>query len=277
MLLKPGPMVRALFLYLLAWAAQPFDIMFLAAYVGGDHYHLIVYDPHGRVSCFVERLNGMAARILNWRWARWLAPFWDNRKVNLVRLVDADVALAKAAYVAANPTQDGLLWDPSKWPGVWLTAKDLGKDLVCKRPNIKFFGKKTKMPATVSLKLGLPPQLKHLTLEQYRERHDSALEARLTEARNGMKAAGRSFLGLKVLAATRPEQQATRPEARGGIRPQVAASCRKLRKAALEEIACFRAAYGKALERFTAGERDVVFPLGTYQMRVRLGVQVAES
>jgi len=145
MFLKPGPFVRALFLYLLAWAAG-FEVTVLCAYVGGDHYHIVLYDPQGRVSCFAERLNGMVARVLNWRWGRVGAAFWDNSDLSLVRLVDADTIVRKAVYAAANPTQDGLLEDPSKWPGLWLTAKDLGKTLRVERPKIGFFTKRSKMP-----------------------------------------------------------------------------------------------------------------------------------
>jgi hypothetical protein len=106
--------------------------------VGSNHYHLVVHDPRGRVSCFCERLNGMLGRVLNYRWRRVKAAFWDNQELSLVQLVDAEAIIDKATYCAANPTQDGLLENPADWPGVWLTAKDLGATFTFKRPKTKF-------------------------------------------------------------------------------------------------------------------------------------------
>lgn len=127
MFLKPGPAVTKAFVYVLGWACARFGIRVLAAYVGSNHYHLVIYDPAGRASCFAERLNSKIARMLNYRWKRVRAAFWDNQELSLVRLVDVKAIIEAAAYCAANPTLDGLLKDASEWPGVWLTAKDLGR------------------------------------------------------------------------------------------------------------------------------------------------------
>jgi len=277
MFLKPGPAVTAMFLYLLAWAAGLHGVQVLCAYVGSTHYHLVVYDPNGRVSCFCERLNSMLARALNYRWQRVKAAFWDNQELNLVRLVDADAVIDKASYCAANPTQDGVLEAPSDWPGVWLTAADLGKTMTFKRPKTKFFGKRSKMPLEVSMTLQLPPMLAHLTPEEYTTRHDTALQSKVDAAVAERRAANKRFLGLEKLAKTRHTRRARKREKSGAantIRPRIACSCLQGRIQALLELKAFDAAYTKARKRFADGERDVVFPAGTYQLRLLFGVRV---
>ena len=59
---------------------------------------------------------------------------------------------------------------------------------------------------------------------------------------------------------------------RGGIRPQVAAKSKWVRIERLRRNRLWLEAYEKAMRRFKAGERDVVFPYGTYKMRVYYGV-----
>jgi len=116
-----------------------------------------------------------------------------------------------------------------------------------------------------------------MTVEEYQQRHAAELAARVKAARAEMKRRGKRFLGLGLVRATKPSTRATRKErrGRGTIRPQVAASTPLARKAALADIATFRQAYARARKRFREGERDVVFPAGTYQLRLLLGVRVA--
>jgi putative transposase len=277
MFLKPGPAVTHIFLYLLAWAATLFKIRLLAAYVGSNHFHLVVYDPNKVVSDFAEQLDGMVARVLNYHWKRVKAAFWNNQGLSLVKLVDADAIIDKAAYCAANPTQDGLIEDPADWPGVWLTAKDLGKMLTFTRPKSKFFGKRSKMPKEATLTLGLPPQLEHLSIDEYVKKHDEMLASKVDAAVAARKASGGKFLGLKAIAKTRHTQRARRKEksgARNTINPRIAAGCNQARIRALLVLKAFDVAYADALKRYSEGERDVVFPAGTYMMKRRFNVRV---
>lgn len=280
MFLKPGPAVTAMFLYLLAWASNLFGVRVLCAYVGSNHYHLVVYDPNGRVSCFAERLNSMVARALNYRWKRFKAAFWDNQRLNLVRLLDADVVVSKAVYCALNPTRDGLLKDPAQWPGVWLTARHLGRTFTFERPKTKFFGHRSKMPMEVSLTLGLPPMLEHMTEAEYTARHEAELAAQVEAVVAERRSTGKGFLTLQKLRCTRHTQRARKPEKvgwRNTIRPRVASTCAKLRARALLQLKAFNLAYDSARRRFLAGERNVVFPAGTYQLKRLYGVRVQPS
>jgi len=59
--------------------------------------------------------------------------------------------------------------------------------------------------------------------------------------------------------------------------PTVACDTPETRAAVLEGLCRWRAEYRAALERYRAGKRDVVFPAGTYLMRVRFHVRTGTS
>ena len=55
------------------------------------------------------------------------------------------------------------------------------------------------------------------------------------------------------------------------MKPTIAGRSKWARIEALGRAKAWLAAYREALGRFVAGARDVVFPVGTWHMRVRLG------
>jgi hypothetical protein len=78
----------------------------------------------------------------------------------------------------------------------------------------------------------------------------------------------------RVLAQSRCDRPST-PGGYFGIRPTVIAGDKQQRINALAEEALFRAEHEAARLAFKAGNRDVVFPNGTYLMRVRCGCACA--
>ena len=63
----------------------------------------------------------------------------------------------------------------------------------------------------------------------------------------------------------------------GKLVPHIAAGRgqKEARLAAIAELRAFRAAHREAKRRWVEGDRDVVFPAGTYWMRVHHGAEVA--
>jgi putative transposase len=61
------------------------------------------------------------------------------------------------------------------------------------------------------------------------------------------------------------------------LRPTVAGKNKWARIDALQRAGEWLAEYYEALRRFVGGERDVVFPRGTWHMRVQLGCPVAAA
>ena len=77
------------------------------------------------------------------------------------------------------------------------------------------------------------------------------------------------------MLAQSPWGRPTDVEPRRGLNPHVASRDTGRRIEALERLKAFLNAYAAALRSFAGGEREVVFPFGTYGMRVRFAVNCA--
>jgi hypothetical protein len=82
-------------------------------------------------------------------------------------------------------------------------------------------------------------------------------------------------MGMRRVRKQPHDASPSTPEPRRGLRPTVAGKDRELRVSALLRYKSFLAAYRSALHDFEAGERDAIFPVGTYLMARRFGVVVA--
>src|SRR5574340_1339961 len=60
--LKPSKLTNAIFLYVLAVAAERYRIAVHAFCVLSNHYHLLVTDPDARLPAFVQYLDALVAR-----------------------------------------------------------------------------------------------------------------------------------------------------------------------------------------------------------------------
>jgi hypothetical protein len=94
-------------------------------------------------------------------------------------------------------------------------------------------------------------------------------------AREEREETGRRIVGRKAILAASPTQKPTTVEPRRGLRPHIACKREELRIAALVALMEFREAYARARLAFIAGDREIVFPHGTYLLRHIAGVTVA--
>jgi hypothetical protein len=84
---------------------------------------------------------------------------------------------------------------------------------------------------------------------------------------------GRTFLDVKGVLAVHPFDSPRKPRAKGKRVPTFAAGGdTELLKEGLKRVRAFRQSYRECIQRFLAGARDVMFPAGTYLMRVRFAV-----
>ena len=83
---------------------------------------------------------------------------------------------------------------------------------------------------------------------------------------------GSGFLGRKAVLTQSVSDAPTSVEPRGVLNPRIAARDRWKRIEALLRLRDFIDAYRAAREALCAGLAGVCFPLGTYWLRVRLGV-----
>jgi putative transposase len=87
-------------------------------------------------------------------------------------------------------------------------------------------------------------------------------------AHRAVRRAGRAFLGRKAVLAASFARRAASYEEKRGIIPTFAARLGFVREHLRRAEIHFRARYRAALERWRAGQRDSVFPFGTWWMRV---------
>ncbi|MGC4000122.1 MAG: hypothetical protein QM767_22875 [Anaeromyxobacter sp.] len=88
---------------------------------------------------------------------------------------------------------------------------------------------------------------------------------------------GRTFAGAAAVLAQKPSDRARSWEPFRQLNPRIAARDVAARVAAIERLRSFRERYQAALAKFKQKVDGVVFPLGTYWLRVQLSVPCESS
>jgi REP element-mobilizing transposase RayT len=275
--LKPSAAVNQLVKYLLAVASAKYDVRLIAAYIGSNHYHVEVDDRHGRYPLFAQYLDGLLARALNCHRKR-TDRVWDVQPVNAPELADPEAALDRAAYALSNPVKDGLVEHGREWPGFRSSPQACTRPPeVVKRPN--FFFDQTergKMPKTARLEFHVPREFEHLGPKGWAALLSKRVAEHEERARDQHRAAGRSFLGARGVKKQSWNDHAKRHEKRGPghvLHPIVIARADAVRLAVIIRHKTFEREHAAALKALLEGDRDAVFPYGTYQARVRYGAR----
>jgi REP element-mobilizing transposase RayT len=266
--LRPSRAVNEVFLFLLAVAAERFGLRVHLFCVLSNHFHLLLTDPKGRLPAFMQFLNGFLARVVNFIIGHKEA-FFASGQYSAVELATPEDVLREAVYVLANPVAAGLVRFGHLWPGPWSAPERVGGEpFRVKRPKY-FFSEEGSFPAEASLQLTVPPGF--ASAEEFRRRLVAALEER--EAELGREHL--SFLGEVKIRKQRPTDRPRTKEDRKILNPRVAAADKETRKALLERLLAFTRAHREAWLQWAEGNRKVVFPAGTYLMRVLHGAACA--
>jgi REP element-mobilizing transposase RayT len=272
-LLRPSKVTNAIFLYVLAVAARRYRVLIHAACVMSNHYHLVVTDPHARLPAFVQYLNALVARATNASLGRWEGFWASGKSFSAVSNASGEDVVRKTAYVLANPVAAGLVAQAREWPGFRTDLGQLGAATITALRPEGFFREDGVMPASIALELSPPPSF--ASPEGFREAVAASLEILEDKARRTLASRGRTVLGRKRVLAQDPHAHATSREPRRSLSPRVAAVDHWKRIEALTRLVHFVREYREALRALRAGTRDVVFPAGTYWMRVAYGVRCA--
>ena len=265
--LIPTVLVFRIFAYVLAVAAARTGMLVHAVCVMGNHYHLVVTDPSGTIADFYHYLHEFTAKPLNASRGRW-ENMWSCEKTSRVRLEDFGAVEDQIRYTLCNPVSSLLVSIAKKWPGLRRWWAD--DPLTVKRPSI-FFRSNGPMPETATLTLVPPP---HLADEKDKgvaamtdsiETHEKALVA-------AARKQGKRFVGLRNIRRQRWSECPTSFATRRNLSPRVATRCKWRRIEAIQRDQQFIAEHAEARRRWLAGNRDVIWPHGTYQMRVRHNV-----
>jgi len=274
--LRPSSITDQLFMYCLARAARLTGVLLHEFQVLSNHYHIVFTDVRGNRGDFFHELNQFVARGVNASIGRWESLFAPG-SYNAVTLVDSDAIVRDCLYVLCNVVKHGLVSLPEYWDGVCSWAMEYGQSKTIQRPEGFFSETSGKTLEEETLTLVRPVAL-YPTLSDKDARaklRDKAREKSHALAKK-IKKAGGSFMGMKRVRKQPTNSSPRTRAARRGIRPTVAGN-KWARIEALQRNQAFLEAHEAARVRFKDGERDVVFPFGTYLMVHRFGVAVAKS
>ncbi len=264
--MRPSTLTNQIVGYCLAAAAERTGVVLHTVCVMSNHWHAVVSDPEARLPEFLERAHRLIAKCQNAALGRW-ENLWSSEKTSVVFLAAEQDVLDKMAYVIANPTAAGLVRSPDDWPGI--ITRRLGEQQTIEMPDHFFDEGNTEIDVDdVVLEFVRPGIFERLSDEELNSKLFDAVAERVRKARAAMRSAGRSFLGVVgVLRQAFTAAPATE-EVRRKLNPRVAAANPLIRAAALRALQQFIAQYRDAWAAWRAGEANVLFPLGTYALRV---------
>lgn len=272
-LLQPSTLTIQIFLYCLGVAAQKFGVVLHALCVLASHYHLAATDPLGMLPAFEAWLNEFVAKAINASLGRWEA-LWSPGSYSAQALQSPEDVLGALTYIATNPVKAGLVARGDLWPGINIMPSDLGRKIKVRRPPI-FFRSGGALPEEVELEFTAPPGFEHLPAGVFQDLWQKRVDTETQQLQAQHHAAGRRFLGRRAVRKQSPFDCAKSKERRRGLKPRIKCRDRLQRMAAIRRLKEFCAAHREAFELFRAGVRDVVFPAGTYWMRIHAGVSCA--
>ena len=273
-LLRPSPLVNAVFEYVLAAKAKEYGILIHAYCVLSNHWHCVLTDPVGRLPEFQRDLGSTVARALNAALGRW-ESFWAPGSYSAVALQTREDVQDKMTYVLANPVAAGLVRRSSEWPGLWSAPATIGSGpREVKRPR-HYFRERGSTPKSVQLELVCPEGFG--PVEELRARLVEALTEQENRAARTLADQGRSFMGARKVLAQEPLARPAPGEPRRGLKPRVASRDKWKRIEAIGRLKTFLAEYRVAWRAFKDGARAVLFPEGTYGLRATCGVLCCSS
>ena len=270
-LLTAHKLVLQTFLYLLAIYTTRFGIKLVGAVMMLNHFHLLMIDEEGNTPSFMQIFDSMLAKFLN-RFHKREGTVWCANGYTPLTPVSPQAQLDRFRYLLNNPLAANLIERLKDYPFVCVHEGDILEDLVIERP--WFFGKRSRLPKTATLKYHKLPAYEHLDDDAYvafvtgeiKQAEDRHIAER---KRKGVRVMGRKRL-QQIVWTQRPKKD----RAWFQLRPQIAERDPELRVAAIWALQRFRSRYREALAAWHAGDKDAVFPYGTWKMRLQFGVKV---
>ncbi|MBK6697620.1 MAG: transposase [Myxococcales bacterium] len=256
---------QRLYWYATAVVAEKFGIELHAVQVLSTHIHEVLTDTRGELPAFLRERNRLLANALK-QHRGWPEEVFQRAPANYVELLGVDALLKQIGYTLANCVEAGLVKHPGKWPGVTVSADDIGLHVVeVERPRVYFDPKNRKWPARARLPITMPRELKEAYAERAPAVLRAAVDAAIARARSLAREAGYTVGAVAQLLSVPFSERATSAEPTGQSEPTFATGGNRSRaEEAWRELSAFRELYRKALAALRAGQR-YAFPRGTWR------------
>jgi putative transposase len=269
-LLRPCPATKAVFEYCVAEAAERYGIGVIAWIVMSNHYHMVIVDPEAKVSEFMGRFHSLVAKNLNRHWRRW-ENFWSVEQACVTKLVNEEDVIDKVVYTLTNPVEAKLVKRVEDWPGSssWKQMRIQPEKLdPIARPK-GFFRESGPMAEKVTLKTQVPTSSRFNSMNEWITYVRAQVREAELRAEDKRRVTGERVPERSALASLSAFDSPKTQELRRKLRPTIACRNKGDRVTALRALKAFRVAYRTAWKQWVARAFDVVFPAGTWLMRMR--------
>jgi putative transposase len=271
-LLRPSDEVNEIIGYFLAVLSGEKGISLHAVTALSNHMHEVLTDPRCEIINFLRELHSLVARHINARFGDF-ENLWASAPTSRIRCAKPGDVIDKMAYTAANPVSSFLVKFRKSWPGLQMAWPAPPRTF--KRPFGFLRDKTGRWPEEATLTMTRPPGYDDLDDAELAELLAFCTGAKEDMAREKAEKEGIPFVGRRAI---RRQSRYARPrtrEPRFERSPRHACKDKWLRIERLLADQQWLAEYKDAYWRRRGGEPDVVFPYGTYLLRVEHNVLVA--
>jgi len=272
-LLHPSRVTNQNVQFCLGLASERTGVLLHAVCFMSNHWHGVITDPEARLPEFLETFHKLLAKVQNASLGR-CENLWSSDKTSVVLLVSEQDVVEKMAYTLANPTLAGLVRSPTEWPGV--VSQRIAETHVVEMPD-DFFDDEGDLPDTITLAITRPPIFASLDDGELQAKIFDEVGNLVRRARDSLARRGLAFLGRKHVLRESFTSRPTTPAPQRNLNPRIAAKAAPARIAALRRMLEFVRAYRAAWQVWRSGTRDIIFPPGTYALRVHAGVRCAPA
>lgn len=263
--------VEQLYWYTTAVCAKQLGVDLHMTQLLSSHPHEVLTDSRGELPRFFELRNGLLAKALKVL-RKWPEEVFSRAPACWVELPTAEAAIKEMAYTAANCVAAGLVRTPAKWPGAKVLPDEVGRRVVTvKRPDFYFDPDNPAWPDEVKIPIVMPKLLQEAfdTEDEARQALQDKVDELVQEAHRVNKTTGKGYAGAKRVMNTPHTHRASSAEKFGRRKPTFAAAGnREVARAMIQRRRTFLSAYCTAWRAWKAGDHSVVFPAGTWKMRV---------
>lgn len=264
--LRPDAPLVQNFYYLLACMQERYSLEFHTGSVLSNHPHLLLTDTLGdRIQLFNRDFFSLLSRSTNCYWGR-SENLINSRRPNCVLVAPrAEDIIDKAAYIAVNMVEAGLVSHAKKWPGVRVLASEMGTlTMRIKRPEF-FYNPKGPLPEYATLRFTVP-KVWDMDKKALKRAIEQECNRREGSIRERMRRAGRRFMGAKRVKRQSPRSRPRNRKTWFDRVPHLACKDRDLRVRFIQWRQERQRRYEAKRRALLEGVKDVLFPEGTFAL-----------